>query len=86
MRSYGWSWETISGSIPEVAAALLPRVEQVMPRVLHCWSRDAKRVGDRGFEPFLTETSTEFAMDVAQQLGQPELAVNLAGRSHRATR
>jgi 23S rRNA (cytidine2498-2'-O)-methyltransferase len=52
IRSFGWSWETVTGGPEEVSAGLAVHQQRVQAQHLHVWARDPRRVGDRGFEPF----------------------------------
>lgn len=78
IRSFGWSWETVTGGPEEVSAGLAVHQQKVQAEHLHLWSRDLRRVGDRGYEPFGNPEWVEWGTRVISGWSRdvPQLKVN----------
>ena len=77
IRSFGWSWETVTGGPEEVSAGLAVHQQKIQAEHLHVWPRDPRRVGDR-YEPFGNPEWVEWGTRVTSSWSRelPPLKVN----------
>jgi len=72
-RAYGFSLGKAVGATQDALARSVWDVFGRRPfRRIHVWERDARQVGDRGYEPSVTPAATEALLAICRHCGAPD--------------